>query len=273
MNCASARNRLLNSPDPGVVPDSVAGHVAGCPSCQAWHRLLVQVDQAVATAPVPVSAGRTKRRLVELFRTGRTPGESEHGIVTVPSTVVLPARTGLRDRVSRYWPIGLVAAALLVGAIAWITLGGKQDHAAVAQLPPDPFLKKVVAAKVRIDTADSAAERMRAWADLADDLREQARELSRMTPGEETESMESLAKLYEQAVGEDALVGQAQLLADDERAALLAKFAERLADAEQNAKRLLAEGVSPGSERPLKRIAKAAEASKNKLANLQWGRA
>jgi hypothetical protein len=271
MNCASARNRLLSS-EPGTVPDAVAGHLAACAGCQAWQRLLVQVDHAVATAPVPATTGRTKRRLVELFRTGRTPGESGT-LATASARVVGPAATPVRDRLARYWPAGLVAAAVLVGTVAWVTLGGKPvDSGTVARLPPDPFLQKVVADKVKIDTAETPPERLRAWADLADDLREQARELARVTPDEDSKAMESLANLYEQVVGEDALVGQARELTDEERKAALPKFKDRLARAEEDANRLLAEGVSPDSERPLKRIADAAAASKAKLASLQRGR-
>jgi hypothetical protein len=217
----------------------------------------------VATAPVPTTTGRIKRRLIELFRTGRPAGESWTG-------VVVPAKTPAHGRLARTWPAGLVAAALLVGALSWVILGGKQDGGAVAQLPPDPFLKQVVGAKVKIDTAETAAERLGAWADLADDLREQAGALARVSEGE---SMDSLAKLYEQAVSDDALIGQARQLTDDERKAALPKFRDRLAKAEEAANRLLAEGVSPESERPLKRIAEAAAAGKTKLANLQQGRA
>jgi hypothetical protein len=270
MNCATARNRLLSEPDPSAVPDAVAGHLAGCAGCQAWHRLLAQVDRAVATAPVPATSGRTKRRLVELFRTGRAPGEPGGVIIATLPGAGLTARRAMRGHLTRYWPVGLVAAAVLVGTVALFTLGGKSDRGAAAQLPPDPFLRQVVAAKVKIDTADTAAKRLEGWAELADQLREQAEALARVSQGED---MDSLARLYEQAVGEDALVGQARLLTEEERKARLAKFANLLAEAEQHTKRLLAEGVSPGSERPLRRIAEAAEASKNKLANFQRGRA
>ena len=96
MNCASARNRLLTHPDPAAVPDA-AGHLATCAGCQSWHRLLNQVELAVATAPVPATTGRTKRRLIELFRTGRTAGESRTG-------VVVPAATSRRERLAHMWP-------------------------------------------------------------------------------------------------------------------------------------------------------------------------
>ena len=218
----------------------------------------------MATAPVPPSSGRVKRRLLELFRNERPANAPS-------SAAVIPAASPMRRRLAQVWPIGLVAAALLVGMIAWINLGGKPpDNNAAAQLPPDPLLKKVVAAKVKIDTADSAAERLRYWAELADELRGEASDLARVSSPEE---MESLAGLYEQVVSDDALVGQARLLTDDERKAALGKVKDRLVKAEEDAKRLLAEGVSPGSERPLKRIADAAAASNTKLAKLQQGRA
>jgi hypothetical protein len=261
MNCASARNRLLSDPDPAAVPD-VAGHLAECAGCQAWQRLLTQVDRAVATAPVPTTTGRIKRRLIELFRTGRPAGESRAGVV-VPA-----AMRKKRDRLARTWPAGLVAAALLVGALSWVILGGKQDGGAVAKLPPDPFLRQVVAAKVKIDTAETPAERLKAWANLADDLHDQAKELYQISPGED---MDSLAGLYEQAVGDDALIGQARLLPDGDRKATLQAYVDKLAGAEEAANALAAKAKT-GSDRPLKRIADAAAASRTKLTLLQKGR-
>src|SRR6476660_2089291 len=101
MNCSSARNRLLNHAEPGPVPAAVAGHLAACGGCQAWHRLLAQVDRAVATAPVPPSSGRVKRRLLELFRNERPANAPS-------SAAVVPAASPIRRRLAQVWPIGLV---------------------------------------------------------------------------------------------------------------------------------------------------------------------
>lgn len=263
MNCTSARNRLLHHAEPGPLPANVAGHLAECAGCQAWQRLLVQVDQAVATAPVPASNGRVKRRLIELFR-------NERSAVTPPATsVVVPARSRMRQRLGQLWPIGLVAAALLVGTIAWINLGGKPpDNTTAAQLPPDPFLKDVVAAKVKIDAAETAEQRLRAWSHLAEILHAEAKDLSQLAPGPE---MDSLAGLYEQAVGDDALIAQARLLSDVERKAKLDQFVNQLRDAADMANDWAAKAPT-GSDHPLKRIANAAAESKAKLAKLQQGR-
>jgi hypothetical protein len=275
MNCTSARNRLLTQPDPALVPDAVAGHLAACPGCQGWHRLLLQVEMAVAAAAVPGTDGRARRRLVELFRTGRT-GKSDSGRLRVGKPaqaargVVVPAaRTPMGDRLARLWPAGLVAAALLVGTVTWIVLSGKPDDTGtVAHLPPDPMLAKVVAAKVKIDTAESPAARLAAWSDLANDIHDQAKTLAKVTP----DDMDSLAGLYEQVVGNDALIGQARLLDEGERKTMLAKLAGQLAETEQEANRMKTE-VPPRSERPLQRIADAAKASKEKLNQPQQGRA
>ena len=72
MNCASARNRILTQPDPAAVPAAVAGHLAACPGCQGWHRLLIQVETAIAAVPVPATDGRARRRLLQLFRNGQS---------------------------------------------------------------------------------------------------------------------------------------------------------------------------------------------------------
>jgi hypothetical protein len=267
MNCASARNRLLTQPDPAAVPDAAAGHFAACPACQAWHRLLLQVETAVAAAPVPAANGRSRRRVLQLFRNGQSDSGRLKLGPSAAAVVVPAARPSARDRLARWWPAGLVAAAVLVGTVSLVVLGGKSTDTPVADLPPDPFLAKVVAAKVKIDTAESPAARLTLLADLAGSIHDEAKALARVTPDE----MESLAGLYEQTVGNDALLEQARLLTDAERKAVLVKVAGQLAQAELEANELRGK-VPPPAERPLRRIADAAKASKERLSNLQPGR-
>jgi hypothetical protein len=177
-------------------------------------------------------------------------------------------RQPLGERLARLWPAGLVAAAVLVGALVWAVLsGGPKDSPTVARAS-DPMLKEVVAAKVKLDTAPNAAARVEVLAKLSDTLHDEARALSKLTPGDE---MNSLAAMYRQVV-EQALLPQARLLSEDERRATLPKYAERLGLAEQEANRLAAEAPI-GSDRPLKEIADAARTGRIELARLIQGRA
>ncbi|MSR52722.1 MAG: hypothetical protein EXS09_05465 [Gemmataceae bacterium] len=282
MNCSSLRSRLLALPDPTAVSDSVAAHLESCASCQAWHRVLVQVEYAVASVTVPRSDGKKKREVLAQFRTAKankpkskpavspqitsTPVIAEKAVKKSKSPVspAIP-RTPLGERLARMWPMGLVAAALLVGALAWSIK--KSPETAMAKAPSDPMLKEVVAAKIDLDRAHTGADRIKVLAKLADTIHEEARTLSKVTPDE----MNSLAAMYRKVV-EEALIPQARSLNADERKATLPAYVQRLAEAQQLANRLA--GESPAaSGRALSEIAEVAEAGRIELAKLIQGRA
>jgi len=282
MNCSSLRNRLLALPDPTAVSDSVAAHLESCASCQAWHRVLVQVEYAVASVAVPRSDGKKKRELLAQFRSAKpNKPKSKQAVTPVSATPIAaekpakkttapvsPAapRVPVGERLARMWPLGLVAAALLVGALVW-TLVKKTPETAMVKAPSDPMLKEVVAAKVDLDRAHTGAERIKVLARLADSIHEEARTLSKITPDE----MNSLAAMYKKVV-EEGLIPRARSLSEDERKTTLPKYAQRLGEAEQEANRLAAE--SPvGSDRALREIAEAARAGRIELAKLIQGRA
>jgi len=283
VNCASARNRILALADPAVLPESLDAHVSNCATCQAWLRLAIQVDTAVAAIPVPVSDGKAKRQLLSQFQGSparsaklkkpASAAEAEANIIMTPPPTMKPAaqpaapRQPLGERLARLWPAGLIAAAILVGAISWAILGGKSnDNQVLASAGPDPMLSDVVGAKVRLDTAPDAVGRVDVLATLADTIHEEARTLSKVTPGEE---MTSLAKMYDQVVRE-ALVPQARALTGEERRTKLPAYQERLAKAEQEANRLANE-APVGSDQALKDIAESAKAGRIELAKLIQG--
>jgi hypothetical protein len=283
MNCASARNRILALSDPAVLPESLEAHVSACAACEAWRRLAMQVDAAVLAIPVPASDGNAKRQLLAQFQVPaarsaklKKPAvatEGEKLIIKIPSPLTKPTaqpvspRQPLGERLARLWPAGLIAAAILVGAISWAILGGKSnDNQAMASAGPDPMLSDVVVAKVKLDTAPDAIGRVDVLATLADTIHEEARTLSKVTPGEE---MTSLAKMYDQVVRE-ALVPQARALTGEERRTKLPGYQERLAKAEQEANRLANE-APVGSDQALKDIAETAKAGRIELAKLIQG--
>lgn len=281
MNCESARTRLLAHPDPAAPSESVTGHLAGCPACRAWHRLLVRVEAGVAALPVPASDGKAKRQLLEQFRPARG-AKAKPAPVKVepapqpaakappaPKPTVRPAgpRVPVGERLARLWPAGLVAAAVLVGVATWSMFGGgkKPPDTVAAKLPPDPLLEKAVKSKVALDTAKGPAEKLRVLNSLARDIDQEARDLARVSPGE----VESLARMYEQVVTV-GLVEQVKGLDDGERKKL-GPYLESLAQTEQEANRL-AEEAPPEAIGPLKDIARAAGKGKGKLAQAMQGR-
>lgn len=283
MNCDTVRTRLLSQSNPARVPTALAAHLAGCAGCQTWHQVLVRIEAGiVATAP-RVDSTAAKRQLVAKFAEARPPApvaaprrrvevsapKARPGRPMVaPITPARPAaaRQSAGERLARLWPAGLVAAALLVGVLVWSSLRGRPDAPTVAALPPDPLLEKVVAAKVKLDAAAGPVARLAVLDSLERDLHEEATTLSKITPGTE---MDSLARMYEKVVG-DGIVEQARLMTADERKARLPAYNDRLAKAEQEANRMAAE-APPGSDRPLKDIARAAQKGRIELARMLQG--
>jgi hypothetical protein len=273
MNCETARNRLMALPDPSGVPGPLSTHLEACPACQTWHRLLAQVEEGiVATAPAP-SSGRAKRQLVSQFREAAAavkptakPKPAGSGSKVLPTIQPASVRSAVGERLARLWPAGLVAAALLLGVLVWSSLQKSDGRVTVAALPQDPLLEKVVAAKVKVDSAPDAAGRLAVLDSMQQAIHEEATTLSKVTPGPE---MESLARMYERVVA-DEMVEQARLLSPDEKKAKLPEYRNRLVLAEQEANRLAAE-APPGADRPLKDIARAAEKGRTELARMIQG--
>lgn len=278
MNCEVARNRLLAVPDPAAVPSPVSAHVTACSACQAWHQMLLRIEEGVvATAPVAAS-DRVKRQLIAQFRQpapeGVRPSPRNSAKLKTSKSVVKPVPTvqpgsttvSVGERLARLWPAGIMAAALLVGVMVWASLSGKPDEMTVAALPPDPFFEKVVSSKVKLDTAPDVAGRLAVLDSLERTIHDEATTLSKVTPGPE---MESLARMYQRVVVE-AMVEEARRLGPDEQKAKLGQYRNRLVEAEQVANRSAAE-APPDAVRPLRDIAGAAEKGRTELARMMQG--
>lgn len=278
MNCELARNRLLAIPDPAAVPGPVAAHLTGCPACQTWHRVLVRVEEGIVETAPPAGSNRVKRQLIAQFRQPaagavRSSPRSSANLKTPTPTAktvstVRPAssRVPVGERLARLWPAGLVAAAVLVGAIMWASLAGKSDETTVAALPPDAFLEKVVTAKVQLDVAPDAAGRLAVLDAMERSIHDEATTLSKVTPGPE---LESLARMYERVVT-DGMLEQARLLGPDEQKAKLGPYRNRLVVAEQVANRLAAE-APPDAVHSLRDMAGAAGKGRTEMARLMHG--
>jgi hypothetical protein len=272
MNCEAARSRLLALPDPSAVPAGLAEHVDTCSACQSWQQLLSRVDGAIiATAP-PAYAGTAKKALLEKFGAPKLivakTGSSLKLKKPAPraASTVQPAapRQPLSERLARFWPAGIAAAVILVGVLIWTSLkNGKSDGQTVATAPPDPFLEKVVVAKVKLDTAPNATARLDVLDSLGNDIHAEARTLAMVMPGAE---MDSLAAMYQKVVGE-AMVAQARTLSFDEKRATLPNFVDSLIKTERDANNL-ALAAPQGSDQPLKEIAKSAKKGRIALAQM-----
>ena len=270
MNCQSIQNQILGLADPAGLSGSLAGHVTGCADCQAWHRLLLGVEEAVTRLPVPASNGEAKRKLLSQFRvespaTPAKPSKKKTG--TLPK-VVSPAlareKTSLGDRMARLWPVGALALAVCVVVIVISQGARKNAPGPEMAAASDPMLERVVAAKVQLDVAENEIERLKVLARLADDVQDQAKSLYLLNSREE---MASLSKMYDEIVSQGVVL-QASRLSKAECRTHLDDYANRLARAEQQAQRMAAE--APGESRPaLLDIAHTARDGVRELAKLR----
>lgn len=258
MNCTAIRARLLSLPDPAQPTAMEANHLASCANCRAWHQQLVQVEAVVANLPFEPSDGLAKAQLVEQFRFG-SHRSSRPKVPVVPST----PRTPLGERLMKLWPAGLIAAAVLVGSIAFLNLGRKDNGSTVALMPPDPFLEKVVRGKIELDGASrDPGKRLQVLNRLGTDIHEQALALAHVTPGSE---MESLARLYSQV--SDTIVSEARSLGKGKERESIAQCIQGLTRIEDEANQQAAI-VPVGSAKPLKDIARSAKESRTELAQI-----
>ncbi|HEX3146971.1 MAG TPA: hypothetical protein VHR66_02750 [Gemmataceae bacterium] len=263
---------MLAVTDPAAIPAALVEHLEACSGCQAWQQLLTRIDGAVVATGPAAYAGKAKQALLEKFAAPKlVVAKSGSGIKLnkpAPKAVVVvqPAapRRPLGESLARFWPAGVAAAVILTGVLIWSSLrNGKSDGPTVAAVPADPFLDKVVTAKVNLDRAPDATARLNVLDVLGSDIHTEARTLAQFTPGAE---MESLAAMYDKVVGE-AMFEQARGLNLEEKRANLPKFIEHLSKAEQDANKLAAD-APPGSVQPLKEMARSAQKGRIALAQL-----
>jgi hypothetical protein len=255
MNCQTIRSRILALPDPAQVPEPLAGHLTGCSGCTAWHQLLVKVEVAVATAPVPATDGTAKARVVAQFR---SPSKSKP---KAPALVVSP-RNSFGAKAAKLWPAGLIAAAILVGTVAYLTFDRRPGTTQVAALPPDTLLAKVTKHKIDLDAAAHDPNRkVRILTEELEDIHESAQALARVSPGAE---MDSHARMFKD-VGE-AMVAEGKKVDLRKDPTVLNDCIQALVKIEQAADKKATEAPVE-SIRPLREIAKAAR--ENRIAFAQ----
>ena len=128
---------------------------------------------------------------------------------------------------AKLWPAGLVAATLLIGTIAWLSLRGERTLA-VTPMPADPLLDKLVKLNVElaISKNQAPAERIKVLASIAEDLNQEMREIARADAS--GENMRALKEMYRKVVL-NGLVSQAKLVDRRQREEVLGKIAGDLA--------------------------------------------
>lgn len=260
MKCETLQNRLLTTADPRRLPDDVRAHVTGCPACRAFHAKLVRLEGLLTAIPVPDSAS-TKAALLERVS---EPGPIITRIPTVRRSDSSATLRALVAKTGRWKYVTGLAAGVLLAVGVWIA-GGDRKPTPVAQAAvPHQLLKSEVGRIVALQKADKPADKAVVLADLAGDLRGEARVLYLAAQDAE---MKKLAGLYERTVS-DGVVKQVDRLGElvpAERAALVRRLDDKLAADEAEAAELAGRAPPPSVE-GLTRIAKAARAGREALA-------
>lgn len=247
MNCQLARNRILAVEEPSELPDELAAHVDECVACKTWYRKFVAVDRALSQLPVHESEGTGLAAVLEKVR-AKPIAKSQAAVVASAKPQAAPMPLNLADDLpkrkrsfghmtAKFWPAGLVAATLLIGTVAWLTLRGDRSPARMPS-PTDPLLDSLVKLNVDLAKTQTPAERVAVLAKVADKLNDEMRDIARADAT--GENMQALEEMYRKVVL-NGLVAQAKLVDRKDREVLLGKIADGLAQAGKKADDMAAE--------------------------------
>ena len=260
MNCQLARNRILAVEEPGELPEELAQHLEVCDACRAWARLFAQMDQALLQLPVPLVEGVGKTVVLERIRAGKpataAPVLPQAELNHKPVNGVKPMPVDLEDDLpkkkfkpgafaARYWPAGLIAATLLIGVVAWLSLRGQKPQQPTPQ-PGDPLLESVVRLNVELAKTQTPAERVDVLTKLADELNQEMRDIARADGT--GDNMQALEHMYRKVVLQ-GLIAQAKLIERSKREAILGRIADNLALAGKSADQSAAESPEHSAAR------------------------
>jgi hypothetical protein len=268
MNCQAIQNKILNLPDPRVIPVTLLTHVAGCEVCRVWANQAARLEALLEQLPVPPAPGNKKNEMIDELTSGNL-------VITRPLAV--PVHEGFGAFTWKFieqnkMVLGGLAAAILVLLGGWWMLSGNGNiqNQETAKAPRDQFLEKMVRWDTSLGNAMTPKDKLAILGDMADGLSGQTRSLARVANKEE---LSDLARWYDRVV-KDGMVKQAErmpvdtmTIAEREKRkeqlnALAAKLAETAAQAEK-----LTE-VPPDAKPALQRIVNSARDGEKNLRKL-----
>jgi hypothetical protein len=269
MNCARLQQTVLESERPEQPTHAFQQHLSRCPSCQAWHQLLVATERDISLLPVPASSARA--RFVQRILTGEPlstnsrlrESNSDNGRQAPRSIWLEPRQPLVKERGLRKLAVAFsLAAALAVFALgfwAW------QHEKPTVQI--DPVVAELKARQhlrdQRLANVQTPRERVKVLADIADTLHHELLALARSADGER---LTMLARFYGEVV-RDSLLFHAGLVPTRERRNLEA-VAGQLRDTESELLRMLAledNRIPAAAAAPLREVAQAARFGHDRL--------
>lgn len=266
MNCTVIQRRLLSAEYPDQPAADVRSHLNQCPTCRAWQRRLVQVEQQIPLLPVPPSTRRAEllQRIL-----GPVPGDmARPPIAEPPNHWRHTLAPGPKERGLRKLSVAFaLAASLLIFALAWWSWPHDRTD-------PDPIVIKRTEDSDRLEQrlrkvllVEKPQDRILRLAGLAKEVHDEARGLV-----DDTDKLSLWAEFYSRLVGKE-LLEQARQLPPDERPLVLDKVAKSLTRMESNASRTAVglKPTAPKSAASFDQIALAARRSERDLRALLRG--
>jgi hypothetical protein len=255
MTCDEIQNRLLALADPARVPQDLRAHLAQCAPCRSVLAAVVEVESLVARLPIPDSAP-AQAAFLDRF--------------AEPSSIIALAPVPYRPRQTR-WPA--YAASLAAGIC--LVVGGwyvtRPGPAPVARIGPrHELLQKEVRHVVALTKAESPADRMLIWADVAADFQQEMKDLYQVA---DEYDLDILTQMFGRAIDEGVLAQARKIppfFPPVERRNKLTATAVKLAATEVAAEALVLT-ARPSAKPYLERIVRTAKLGREKLQKLTDG--
>jgi len=300
MKCKEFKFFLLGCENPDQPPADVKAHLASCSDCQDWQNRLALIEMNIPFLPVPETAARSEllRRILSqpAVAITRATGKFEEMELRKEKTPlsIVDSRTSIGPRQSptsprrgfrviaflrtmepsaRRFALGGVAAAILLIVFGWLVIRTPPRLTSsgdlVSRRGSDPLVATILRRDIRLAEAETAADRFRALADLAEDFSGEVKSLAPVPEAKEV--LDDLVTKYEKVVNK-GLVEMAGDLPHGERIQLLNEVGERLHRAGREVDELgdkLSSKIPKASRESLQRLTKIAHDADIKLRDLR----
>jgi hypothetical protein len=300
MKCKEFKYFLLGCENPDQPPADIKAHLASCSDCQDWQNRMALIEMNIPFLPVPASAARSEllQRIlsqppIAVSTTKEASGEKGLRLEITPSSsfdsrslvgprLAAPTtrrKTGIitffraMEPSARRFAVGGMAAAVLLVVFGWLVI--RTPHRPIsagdlaARRASDPLVATILYRDIRLAESDSAVDRFRALADLADDFSSEVKSLAPLPEAKDV--LDDLVRKYEKVVTA-GLVGMAGELPGGERVQLLDEVGERLHKAGREVDELgekLGPHIPKASRQSLKHLTDVALAGDKKLRDMR----
>ncbi len=298
ISCKLARNKILKALTPDTLTDDVRDHLQHCEKCEAWFTGYLRLNSAIQQRRKPIVSESVKTTFLYRFLhlglsadspivgTGVGTGVgTEVGLndtqkiqgdaankhpMLLQSSANLPGRkqestSSSPSLLSRYWPLGLVAATILIGFMAVMQLSSQPGNP-IAVLPEDPLLKRVVQLNLELSATKTPSERIDKLVGLSNTIYDEMKGIAKVDKGDQ---INKLSKWYQRII-QDGIVDSVSELNELEREKVLKPLLNQLEQRSLEAQQFARE-VPPQSVKSFQNAARDAQSVSEKIRILKGG--